>query len=108
MAQALSVWSELEAAYYGKNRFGGDTAEIYAYRLQPFSPTAVRGNSDSPLVRATQQEAATQAATSLLHLLEFFCETKDCKATVDEGDPRIVLTLPFVHRCHVRIFPKKN
>jgi hypothetical protein len=31
--QELLVWSELTAAYYGENKYGGDTAEIYAYRL---------------------------------------------------------------------------
>lgn len=38
MTQALSIWSELEQAYYGDNAYGGDTAEIYAYRLQPADP----------------------------------------------------------------------
>lgn len=33
--QALDVWSDLNDAYHGCNGYGGDTAEIYAYRLLP-------------------------------------------------------------------------
>ncbi len=50
MDQALDVWSELEAAYYGKNGFGGDTAEIYVYRLMQGSPSP----DDDDYLRANQ------------------------------------------------------
>ena len=43
MVQALEIWSDLESAYYGENSFGGDTAELYAYRFLPFSPRATMG-----------------------------------------------------------------
>lgn len=47
MIQALSVWSELEQAYYGDNGFGGDTAEIYAYRLARQTPHVTSEQSTS-------------------------------------------------------------
>jgi hypothetical protein len=37
----LGVWHELELALWGRNGFGGDVAEIYAYRLIPGGATAV-------------------------------------------------------------------
>lgn len=38
LVQALSLWSDLDDAYYGKSGFGGEVAEIYAYRLMPYAP----------------------------------------------------------------------
>ena len=29
----VDVWHELELAFYKENSYGGDTAEIYVYRL---------------------------------------------------------------------------
>jgi hypothetical protein len=37
-AQALHVWSELEDARNGVNGFGGNTAEIYVYRVMHRNP----------------------------------------------------------------------
>jgi len=31
--EAMLIYGELTQCLYGKNGFGGDTAEIYAYRL---------------------------------------------------------------------------
>ena len=49
--QALDVWSEFVDAYYGKNSYGGDTAEIYIYRLMPRTPG---GPDDDDYLRANQ------------------------------------------------------
>ena len=35
VGDALGVWHELELALAGKNGYGGDVAEICAYRLVP-------------------------------------------------------------------------
>jgi hypothetical protein len=37
LPNALSIWSDLEAALYGVNNYGGTVAEIYAYRITPLS-----------------------------------------------------------------------
>ena len=58
--QALDVWSELEAAYYGENGYGGNTAELYVYRLMPRAP----GGPDP--------QAYLDANQALLHLLRRF------------------------------------
>ena len=31
--QACLIWSDLEQAYYGDAAYGGDVAEIYAYKF---------------------------------------------------------------------------
>lgn len=46
MDQVLDVWTDLEAAYYGKNGYGGDTAEIYVYRLMPRIPNGAPDDDD--------------------------------------------------------------
>lgn len=36
MRQVVDVWSDLTDAYYGRNGYGGNTAEVYIYRLLPY------------------------------------------------------------------------
>src|SRR5262249_25383349 len=66
MAQALLIWSELMDAYHGKNGFGGDTAEIYMYRLMPYDPALVHDPT------ADHNGTVDQANRSLCSLLLFF------------------------------------
>lgn len=40
MLQALGIWDDLLEAYHGVNRYGGDTAEIYGYRLSERCPSS--------------------------------------------------------------------
>ena len=108
MAQALSLWSELERAYYDRNGFGGDTAELYAYRFVPYSPAAAKApqGSDGLLADAARDQAR-QARGSLIRLLDHFKEThQDIEIFVD--GMRLMVwrrkTAPeFHHRVHVRI-----
>ena len=102
--QALGVWSELEAAYYGKNGFGGDTAEIYAYRLQPYRPGVELPNTQ--LGAEAIAEQAMIAGENLYWLLGKFCEHHGCTAIVD-GTEAEWLRGGFEHRVHVRIFHKE-
>lgn len=103
MSQALRVWSELWQAYYGNNGYGGDTAEIYAYTLQPRTPSMDMeqpGNSFAGL----HDKVGLQAAKSLYALLFLFRNKHDCGIQVNG---RVLgewfMSTPFVHRCHVKV-----
>jgi hypothetical protein len=105
MVQALEIWSELESAYYGQNGFGGDTAELYAYRFYSYSPSAVIGKTPSAI-----REQAFDASGSLHEMLFFFKK-------VHEGVEFEIDGLPFddhldmdkfPHRIHLRVIRKKR
>jgi len=103
MRQALGVWSELESAYNGTNGYGGNTAEIYAYRLQQRDPTAELQNHNN-LSEAARKEQAGKAADNLKELIAFFLETHDdCTLTIDGEHWQEAFRDGFYHRCHVRI-----
>ena len=100
MNQALSIWDDLWQAYYGKNNYGGDEAEIYAYRLRTDEPTLYANGFEG-----SKYKAAHKAATSLYHLLVKFAAENNCTITIDNM-PLIdwVESTVFDHRCHVKIF----
>lgn len=69
IAQAVDVWGDLVAAYYGKNGFGGSVAEIYLYRLAPHIshlPDSNRMNDENHRV------GFQQASWSLVALIKHF------------------------------------
>jgi hypothetical protein len=107
ITQALGVWSELEQAYYGDNGYGGDTAEIYAYRLQSYNPSASLMPQESEFGFQAKQEQAELAGKSLYSLIKKFCELRDCSIEVESADPEILLRECLVHRCHVRVLRNK-
>ena len=102
--QVIDVWSELEAAYRGENGYGGDTAEIYVYRLMPRAP----GSPDP--------QAYLDANQALLHLLRRFEDLHpDAEITLyatrsDDGRP----LGPWMggcdepHRHHIRILRSQS
>ncbi len=101
MNQALDIWSELWQAYYGKNGFGGDTAEIYAYRLMPNIPTL---DHQGDTFKNSTKIAYCKAQMSLYNLLDKFERDNDCRIFVDKMALRDwVETDEFNHRCHVKI-----
>lgn len=101
--QALDVWSDLEAAYYGKNKFGGNVAEIYAYRLQQRYPSAESGFGI--FLQEAQKEQARLAGRNLLALLALFKKAHSCKISIDARRAEIRRD-GLWHRCHVKIVPK--
>jgi len=107
MNQALGIWSELWQAYYGNNGFGGDTAEIYAYRIMPYSPRFKMDPTDE-----NDKAAGLMAAKSLYALLKKFSEDNECKIEIMHGkwNRREIrpwfIEEPFFHRCHVRVTKK--
>lgn len=102
MAQALSVWSDLEAAYYGQNGYGGDVAEIYAYRLSSRCPTAE--TLGGQLGADAKAEQARRAAASLFAILSHFAKEREARVTVDGRRlGRWLLKYTFDHRVHVKV-----
>lgn len=106
MKQALGVWSELESAFFGKNGFGGHTAEIYAYRLQPLNPIAVFANPESKTAKLAKLDQAVIAGQNLAVLLGEFRAVHDCKIEIEDFSRWRNIRGGFSHRCHVTITPK--
>jgi|SRR3989339_361252 len=75
--QLLVIWGELVSAYFGKNKFGGDTAEIYVSSLMSRSPLAERGDVEA------QARVAALADQSLRNVMLKFSEDYDCAVYVD-------------------------
>ena len=75
--QLLKVWGELVLAYAGKNKFGGDAVEIWAYQLMPFSPAMESDVSEKGARRNTV------VGQSLRNVLVKFSEDFDCAVYVD-------------------------
>lgn len=105
--QALGVWSDLEQAYFGQNGFGGDTAEIYAYRLQPYNPFAHAFSEGVGYGDKAKQEQAVIAGSNLFFLLRTFAKMRDVYIEVDGEDPETLL-YGLVHRCHVKVIHKES
>jgi len=120
LTQALEIYEELLEAYQGTNGFGGNVAEIYAYRLSPEDPSAEvayrKMNEIKPgdLLHTALIERGMIAAYNLKILIEFFIKRhEDAKVTIEMYDDKKktwifapykkVLKTPFIHRCHVRI-----
>lgn len=109
LPDALKLWSELEAAYYGDNKFGGTVAEIYAYTVKPLSflaHGAYESQDLSGLPGAALRAEAKENGQTLYELLKLFQRTHRCSIEVDGMSPKKALLHPnrlFVHRCHVAI-----
>lgn len=102
MTQALSIWSDLEAAYYQKNDFGGDTAEIYIDRAMPYS-ASTNGNDVSDLAN----DEYDLANESLHDLFTHFSKTRNARIEVAGSELGSWLrTARFEHRVHVKVTPK--
>jgi len=110
MTQALSIWSELEAAYYKKNGFGTDTAEIYIYTAMPYDPTvaSLRGVlHESEHARNIAAESFNQANESLCALFTHFSIERDAHIEVEGRELGDWLkTARFDHRIHVKVTPR--
>ncbi len=101
---AIDVWHDLEQALAGKNGYGGDVAEIYAYRLVPGGVKAFPGPaSKSP-------ELAILAGKNLTRLVKHFVELHHANVAIEEGR-RDFRTIdfgceelpPFDWRIHLRV-----
>ena len=113
-AQALSIWTELLLAEFGRNGFGSDTAEIYAYRLQPRNPTAELAQPGSDMHEEAIRDQALIASRNLYEILSHFRDVREVDMFVncgrfDDGKPlgEWLLTEHFVLRTQVRIKARK-
>ena len=100
--QLLKVWGELVQAYCGKNKFGGDTAEIDACQLMPYSPLAEQGNADAQAYRGAM------AARSLRNLALKFSEDFNCAVYIQDGNVSIGLASDLFSvgtRVRVKVVP---
>lgn len=112
--QLLTLWSRLEACYYGKDSYGGDTAEIYQYTLLPYSPSignVIDGKIKSGMQYDTAQERFKDACEALHNVLAYFIESK----AIDEKRPgvrvsieekefgRWVAEIGQFHRLHIKV-----
>lgn len=103
----LLLWSELEEAKLGKNGYGSDTAELYAYRFVGRQPLV-----DNECVHGTETwrnanaEMNREAADALVWLVDTFCRLRECFAYIDGHWPnawREKIGDRFGHRAHVRV-----
>lgn len=104
--QILALWSELEAAFYGKNGYGGDTAEIYIYRLMGDVPNVFGDEAlAQPGARGDSVREAYDRANASLHaVLAHFAETRDAHIEIDGRELGAwVKDERFTHRVHVRV-----
>lgn len=105
LLQFLGVWAELEAAYYGENSYGGNVAEIYAYRLLVLAP-----------LDPTGENRGAVAAREMERLLQMFVSVHvDARFGVEVGYRKFEPFIPvdvsgrpgtlesFNHRIHLRI-----
>lgn len=99
-AQLVTLWGQLVECYYDQNSYGGTTAEIYAWTLVPYSPTAAK--SQGPIGCESRREQAEYAAKALSEVLRYFCEMYGCGALID-GEVFMGECGPFDHRVHVFI-----
>lgn len=77
--QIMTLWGELVEAYHGVNHYGGNVAELYAYRFQPNNPAARELLS----FEGFKKEAEIEAADSLHNILTLFKKEYDCIIKID-------------------------
>lgn len=105
MTQALSIWSDLDDAYYGQHGFGGHVAEIYIYRLMARDPIREArlkpGLDPEPEPRADTIRANESLRALLLH----FASMREAMVRVD-GRLLELWSWPESHRLHIEVRPK--
>lgn len=107
--QALDVWADLEDAYRDEHGYGGDIAEIYAYRLMPYSPRAHVGSDD-----VAQRQLARDAGLALVAICKMFEQRRECRIEIETNrdewdglDQWLSKGGLMVHREHVRVTRKR-
>ena len=111
--QAVGIWDELVDAYYGRNGYGGQTAEIYSYRLEQYSPGVHKFSDDKilPMYRDDAKRIAIEAAQALAGIIKLFLERYDAEITVENmkipiWEKKIKQGKFLYHRYHVTVLRK--
>ncbi len=99
---AIGVWHDLERALAGKNGYGGDVAEIYAYRLLPGGAKAFTSAEGAAAL-------APLAGRNMTRLLRRFIDLHHAHVALEEREGFRTIDLgcedfpPFDWRAHVRV-----
>ena len=110
--QLMQIWGELVEAYHGVHGFGEHVAEIYAYRLTPYTPTC-HGEGlleGSALCRDAECEVQMKAGASFVQLCSYFTEVYPSRILLDgmlipDWWNACVSAGGFAHRVHVTVEP---
>jgi hypothetical protein len=106
MVQALRIWSDLEQAYFGKNSFGSNTAEIYLYRFMGGVPRDVRMINDPGIMGKVTREDFDNANVAMHDLFKLFASERSAKIEVDGRElGEWLKTARLCHRVHVKVTP---
>jgi len=103
---AIGVWHDLERALAGKNGYGGDVAEIYAYLLLPGGAKALASSlasapkTDEPALLAGKNMTRLLRRFTALHHAHVALEEQEGFRTIDLGCEDFP---PFDWRVHVRV-----
>lgn len=110
--QLLQLWGELVEAYHGVHGYGGHVAEIYAYRLMPYTPTCHSGalREDSDTYREATRDVQMKAGAAFVQLCSYFTEHYPATILLDdlsllEWWDRCVSAGGFAHRVHAHVQP---
>ena len=101
------LWSELRDAEDGIHRYGGDTAEFYAYRFgtpSPFLDGLPRSSKNTRLI-----EYGRGKARALYELLRLYATEREVQIEVNGMLIGEWLCMEeFLHRAHVRVIKEKT
>ena len=113
MDQALDVWTDLMYAHEGKHGYGGDTAEIYMYRVTAHDPTLARADEafrETTTYNNAHEASCKKSTRALYELLLKFERDLECELWIvlGRGDhkrlgPWFIERAPFTHRVHVKV-----
>lgn len=102
----LDLWLDFWLAREGDHHYGGHVAEIYAYRLTPYSPSIHAKHAEPD--KLDKHFHNSKVANALVDLLNAFCLKYDCTATVNGKLPESWAKHEggrYDWRCYVEIHP---
>lgn len=110
--EAMLIYGELMQCYYKKNGYGGDTAEIYAYRCGQMTATVYRAIgmnekdlASTTILREALEDFSTDAARNLATVCQQFSKVMDVDIEIDDK-PLAEGVEPFAHRVHVKVIKR--
>lgn len=110
--ELMKLWGELTEARLGKNGFGGDTAEIYAYRFTAYNPLAHGHTRHGDMSKQAVDDCDGLAANCLAALCEEFERAYECTVKIDEDSIKGWLIgrseTPYDWRAHVQVIGEKD
>lgn len=106
--QALEIYDELHHALDGNNGFGGDVAEIYVFRLMPYSPSYSM-HSEGKIWDEENRMLEKKAAEDFHSLCHIFVKKHEASIQIDKIDLHEWIEkirageYRFFHRVHVKV-----